>query len=33
MKITIVKKATVKKKGADLPSCPFIVEDMIPPGR
>lgn len=33
MKITIVKKAEVKKNAADIASCPFIVEDMIPPRR
>ena len=30
MKITIVKKAEVKKNAADVASCPFIVEDMLP---
>ncbi len=30
MKITVVKKAEVKKNAADVPSCPFIVEDMLP---
>lgn len=29
MKITIVKKAEVKKNVADMSSCPFIVEDML----
>lgn len=33
MKITIVKKAEVKKNPADMASCPFIVEDMNPPRR
>ena len=30
MKITIIKKAEVKKNAAELASCPFIIEDMLP---
>lgn len=30
MKITVIKKAEVKKNAADMASCPFIVEDMRP---